>query len=78
MFITAHAMGQQLAVPIPTVIIHINGKRAVTLLDSGSSSSFYQSRICCESKLLFVTSETRSNGSCKRRQVNIKLCGSKL
>lgn len=40
MFITAHAMGQQLAVPTPTVIIHINGKRAVALLDSGSSSSF--------------------------------------
>lgn len=40
MFITAHAMGQQLAVPTPIVIIHINGKRAIALLDSRSSSSF--------------------------------------
>ena len=40
MFISAHALGHQLAVPTPTVIIHINGKRAVALLDSGSTSSF--------------------------------------
>lgn len=40
MFISAFAMGNQLAVPTPTVVIHINGKRAVALLDSGSTSSF--------------------------------------
>lgn len=40
MFISAHAIGHQLAVPTPTVIIYINGKRAVALLDSGSTSSF--------------------------------------
>lgn len=33
-------MGQQLTVQCPTVIISLNGKRAVALLDSGSSSSF--------------------------------------
>ena len=40
MFLSAFAMGQQLAVPTPTVIIHINGKKAVALLDSGSTTSF--------------------------------------
>uniref|UniRef100_A0A453NRI9 Reverse transcriptase n=1 Tax=Aegilops tauschii subsp. strangulata TaxID=200361 RepID=A0A453NRI9_AEGTS len=40
MFISAHAIGHQLAVPTPTAIIYINGKRAVALLDSGSTSSF--------------------------------------
>lgn len=40
MFISTHALGHQLAVPTPTVIICINGKRAVALLDSGSTSSF--------------------------------------
>ena len=29
MFISTFVVGQQLAVPTPTVIIHINGKRAV-------------------------------------------------
>ena len=40
MFITAHALGQQIAIPTPTVVVHINGKRATALLDSGSSASF--------------------------------------
>lgn len=40
MFISAFAMGHQMTVPTPTVVIHINGKRAVALLDSGSTSSF--------------------------------------
>ncbi|XP_044318611.1 uncharacterized protein [Triticum aestivum] len=40
MFISAHAIGHQLAVPAPTAIIYINGKRVVALPDSGSTSSF--------------------------------------
>lgn len=40
MLISANAMGQQLTVSTPTVVIYINGKRAVALLDTGSTSSF--------------------------------------
>jgi len=40
MFISSYAMGQQLSVQTPTVVVFVNGKRAIALLDSGSSTSF--------------------------------------
>uniref|UniRef100_A0A8R7QFA8 Retrotransposon gag domain-containing protein n=1 Tax=Triticum urartu TaxID=4572 RepID=A0A8R7QFA8_TRIUA len=40
MFISSHVMGQHLTTQCPIMIISLNGKRAVALLDSGSSSSF--------------------------------------
>ncbi|XP_073355335.1 uncharacterized protein [Aegilops tauschii subsp. strangulata] len=54
MFVCAHAMGQQLAVHSPTVIVHVNGKRAVALLDTGSSISFISEQFAIKSNCQFL------------------------
>ena len=40
MFMSAHALGHQLALPSPTVMLYINWYCFVALLDSGCTTSF--------------------------------------
>lgn len=49
MFISSHAMGQQLTVQSPAVVVYVNGKGAVALLDSGNSTSFISEQFAIKS-----------------------------
>lgn len=50
MFLSVHALGQQLVVPTPTVPLYINGKRAIALLDSGNTTSFINEDFAVKAK----------------------------
>ena len=54
MFISHAALGKNLLSPTPTVVIHINGKRAVALLDSGSTSSYINENFALKSNCTLV------------------------
>lgn len=60
MFISAFATGQQIAVKTPTVVIHINGKRAVALLDSGSSCSFINQEFAVKANCQLIPVKPRT------------------
>ena len=60
MFISAHAMGQQLAVPTPTIVIYINGKRAIALLDSGCTTSIVNAHFAAKANCHMIPVKLRA------------------
>lgn len=60
MFISAYALGHQSTVQTPTIIISVNGKRAVALLDFGSSSSFMNEKFAIKSNCHMLPRKPRA------------------
>lgn len=78
MFLSAYAMGHQLAVPTPTMVIHINVKRAIALLDSGSTSSFLNQDFAVKANCHFTSCPSQTHFSSWRWKVTVYCSSPKL